>query len=292
MDLPKVSVVMITYGHQDFIEEAINGVLMQECEFNLELIISNDNSPDNTDVIVKNIIKNHKKSNQIKYFKHEKNLGMMPNFIFALQQAKGKYIALCEGDDYWVNKFKIQKQVDFLDKNQDFIISAHRVDELINNSLQTGDWRYNKKKVNYTLPDYLYRLFFHTSSVVFRNKEIPAEILNEKILHGDIALFSYLLLYGKLNYLENTMSVYRKHEGGISNTPKHKDKLNNYNSKILVLNNLNQYSNKKYNKFIQVNFKIEKQVYLMNLKKNFTFHRMIYWSLKLYYKLLILLFKC
>jgi len=94
MEKPIVSVVMITYGHENYIEEAIKGVLMQEITFPIELIIANDNSPDNTDLVVKKILKDHPKSSIVKYIKHQVNKGMMLNFIYALSESKGKYIAL------------------------------------------------------------------------------------------------------------------------------------------------------------------------------------------------------
>ena len=102
---PKVSVCMITYGHEKFIEKAINGVLMQECNFEIELILANDCSPDSTNEKVKHCIDSHPRGHWIKNTMHPKNLGMMPNFIWALQECNGKYIALCEGDDYWTDPF-------------------------------------------------------------------------------------------------------------------------------------------------------------------------------------------
>ncbi|HAT80174.1 MAG TPA: hypothetical protein DCS17_01820, partial [Flavobacterium sp.] len=111
---PTVSVCMITYLHENFIEQAINGVLMQKGNFEIELIIANDNSPDETNIIVQNCIVNHPNGSWIKYTHHKTNLGMMPNFVWALQQCKGKYIAICEGDDFWTDSFKLQKQIDVL----------------------------------------------------------------------------------------------------------------------------------------------------------------------------------
>lgn len=117
----KVSVVMITYGHENFIEEAINGVLTQKCDFKVELIIANDHSPDNTDEIIKKVLKNNFSKNfSVNYIKRDKNWGIMPNFIDAVLMAKGKYIALCEGDDYWTDPLKLQEQVDFLNENSDY----------------------------------------------------------------------------------------------------------------------------------------------------------------------------
>src|SRR5258706_16274760 len=102
-DSPIVSVCMITYAHEVFIAQAIHGVLQQETDFQIELIIAEDASPDNTEKIVAGIIKSHPKGNCIKYFRHPRNLGMRLNFIWALQKCSGKYVALCEGDDYWTS---------------------------------------------------------------------------------------------------------------------------------------------------------------------------------------------
>ena len=115
-----VSVLMLTYNHEKYIEEAINGVLMQECDFNVELIIADDNSPDNTETIVKNFIKNHPKKSWVKYTRHKVNRGIRENATWTLQQARGNYIAICEGDDYWIDPLKLKKQVDFLNNNPDY----------------------------------------------------------------------------------------------------------------------------------------------------------------------------
>lgn len=122
--IPMVSVVMITYNHEKYIEEAIEGVLMQTITFPIELIIANDNSPDNTDDIVKNILKNHSKSFIIRYINQKENKGMIANFIDALSQCSGKYIAFCEGDDYWVDHLKLQRQVNFLEENLEYGLVA------------------------------------------------------------------------------------------------------------------------------------------------------------------------
>lgn len=120
-----VSVCMITYNHERYIRDAVEGVLMQETDFGYELVIANDCSPDNTDSVVEEYLQNHPKGNSIKYFSHKGNLGMMPNFQFAVQQCTGKYIALCEGDDYWTDSRKLQMQVDFMEANPDCSLCFH-----------------------------------------------------------------------------------------------------------------------------------------------------------------------
>ena len=121
----EISVCMITYKHEKYIAEAINGVLMQECKFDFELIIADDNSPDNTFLIINEIIKNHPNGSKIKYFKHSANIRMQNNSTFVFSKAKAKYIALCEGDDYWTDPLKLQKQFEFMEANSEYSCVFH-----------------------------------------------------------------------------------------------------------------------------------------------------------------------
>src|SRR5690606_29715501 len=116
MNNPVLSVCMITYNHEAFIRKAVQGVIDQKTSFPLEFIISNDCSLDNTHVIIKEIINTYPNVG-FKYFNHASNKGMRENFIFALNECQGKYIAICEGDDFWIDPFKLQKQVEFLEQN-------------------------------------------------------------------------------------------------------------------------------------------------------------------------------
>ncbi len=208
---------MITYGHEKFIEQAINGVLMQECDFEVELIIANDCSPDKTDELIKNILKNHPRASWIKYIKHNKNLGMMPNFIFAIQECLGKYVALCEGDDYWTDPLKLQKQVHFLEANPDYVLCFHQVNILKTNGEIVDDFITNVPEDYETIETLArYGNYIHTPSVVFRNviKEFPFEFSQSPI--GDYFLYMMLAEHGKLKYLEDKMAVYRYGVGILS----------------------------------------------------------------------------
>lgn len=201
---------MITYDHEKFIEDAINGVLMQECDFDLELVIVNDCSPDKTDEIIKSFIKNHPRGSWIKYINQQKNIGMMPNFIFALKHCEGKFIALCEGDDYWTDPLKLQKQVDFLETNPHYVLCFHKVD-ILKPSGEVVDDFITKVPENYEAIETLTRLgnYIHTPSVVFKNviKEFPFEFELSPI--GDYFLYMMLAEHGKLKYLDEKMAVYR-----------------------------------------------------------------------------------
>ncbi|MGL2988101.1 glycosyltransferase family 2 protein [Flavobacterium sp. RSSA_27] len=210
MQSPTVSVCMITYGHEKFIREAIEGVLIQECDFEVELIVANDCSPDQTDSVIQDIITNHPRGFWIKYIKQEANIGMMPNFIFALKECKGKYIALCEGDDYWTDPLKLQKQVDFLETNPDYVLCFHQVSILKTNGELVDDF-ITKVPKNYETIETLARLgnYIHTPSVIYRNiiKEFSFEFSQTPI--GDYFLYMMLAEHGKLKFLEEKMAVYR-----------------------------------------------------------------------------------
>lgn len=201
---------MITYGHENYIRQAIEGVLMQKCNFEIELILSNDCSPDKTNDVIQEILKTHKSANWIKYFNHKKNLGMMPNFQFALEKCTGKYIAICEGDDYWIDELKLQKQVDFLEINPEYVLTFHKVKILNLNGEITEDF-ITKVPNNYESLETLAQFgnYIHTPSVVFRNilKDFPFEFKQTPI--GDFFLYLMLAQHGKIKYLDEKMSVYR-----------------------------------------------------------------------------------
>ena len=212
---PLVSVIMITYGHEKYIEEAIKGVFLQKTNFPLELIISNDKSPDSTNEIVKNIIKYAPENISVKYIQHPENIGMLPNLISTLKMAAGKYIAVCEGDDYWIDEKKLQKQTDFLEKNEDFTLTFHNV-FIRNGETLSTDLDYEKRlssKDVYTIDDLSKGNFIHTPSVVFRNMEIEFPEWYFSSFLGDYPLWSWLSKKGKIKYFPEKMAVYRENVG-------------------------------------------------------------------------------
>ena len=112
-----VSISCITYNHQDFIEECLNGFFIQQCNFDVELVISDDKSTDGTVKVIERCLQRKPDNFTIRFTAHETNMGAAPNFVWCMEQCAGKYIALCEGDDYWTDPHKLQKQVDFLEAN-------------------------------------------------------------------------------------------------------------------------------------------------------------------------------
>ena len=212
---PLVSVIMITYGHEKYIEEAIRGVFLQKTNFPIELIISNDKSPDSTDEIVKNIIKSAPENISVNYIQHPENIGMHHNFTSALRTAQGKYIAVCEGDDYWTDENKLQKQIDFLEKNEDFTLTFHNV-FIRNGETLSTDLDYEKRlssKDVYTIDDLSKGIFIHTLSVVFINMEIEFPEWYYSSFLGDYPIWLWLSKKGKIKYFPEKMGVYRENVG-------------------------------------------------------------------------------
>jgi glycosyltransferase involved in cell wall biosynthesis len=209
-----ISVVMITYGHENYIKDAIEGVFIQKCNFPIELIISNDCSPDSTHDIISHILANDPRSQIIRYINRVDNLGMMPNFIDTLSLSRGKYIALCEGDDYWTDPFKLQKQVDFLDNNVDFSGSSHQ-STIIKNGINIGFFSSDCPEV-IGVEDLLGKRLFHTASIVFRSNVLPSIVKAPPVLSGDRLVNFCVAFLGKIHFFNDDMCVYRLNYGGMS----------------------------------------------------------------------------
>ena len=284
-NFPMVSIHMITYNHEKYIEQAIEGVLMQECNFNIELIIANDKSPDETDKVVRNIMNTHSRSSSIKYFSHKNNLGIMANFKFALEKCKGKYIAICEGDDYWTDPLKLQKQVQFLENNPDYNASFHDVDVLFEDkAIKFSDWQ-NSQFESSTIgfddiiaTDWL----IPTCSSVFRNEKVLLPDFISDFNYVDFPLFSGLALNSKFHYFSDVMAVYRK--DNINSVTNNKNFFKNVKKSVdytLFLNWLQKFASKEEQTKIDERFQLEtKRIYShLNSFENSRFIKLYYFLL-------------
>lgn len=278
---PMVSVVMITYGHENYIRQAIEGVLMQNCDFEVELIVANDCSPDKTDLIIKDIIQNHPRGNWIKYHHHEKNLGMKCNFIFALEEVKGKYVALCDGDDYWIDSLKLQKQVDFLEAKPSYSlvcsgfksVNTLTLDENVvlkdvqNCSDNTADG------FDINIERFLNQWVTKTLTVLFRKTCFNSVELSGYKYSRDVHLMYHLLKSGNGYYMKEVFGVYHIHEGGVfsHSSTTSKLKMGYLIYKEIYENSKDKYVRKKYvNKIYNM---INSKIYLND--NSFSKHKMI-----------------
>lgn len=261
---------MITYNHEKYILEAIEGVLMQECDFEVELILANDCSTDVTDLIIEDILKDHSRSSWIKYTKHDKNLGVMPNFIWALNQCQGKYIALCEGDDYWTDPLKLQKQVDFLEANPDYVIHSGAAVYLSDNLDLNEKLLYtDSQDKTFSLDDFLSSNKIITCTMMFRNIKFVLPDSFSKLTFGDWFLYIVLLKNTDLKAYRSVeiFSVYRKHASGVTSLL---SDINYFNTHILQIITIHKYVGSKSfaAKDLQVLSNYFKDKYLLEIKKH------------------------
>jgi glycosyltransferase involved in cell wall biosynthesis len=209
-----ISVWMTTYNHEKFIRQSIDAILEQQTDYSFELVIGDDLSSDNTRKICEEYA--NKYPAKINLLPSDKRYGMMANFIRTLEQCKGKYLALCEGDDYWINKNKLQKQVEFLEANPDYSICAHDVFFLRNKrKLRNYQWdapphsdlKYLLSKGN----------FLATLSVVVRNHPNLSTFLGQfpKSPVVDYLIYVSSAQRGKIRFMQECMGVYRIHSGGV-----------------------------------------------------------------------------
>lgn len=282
---PLVSVCMITYNHEKYIAEAIEGVLMQEVDFEVELVIANDASTDKTGEIVQSYIDTHPRGSWIKYSCHLVNKGMMRNFVWAMEQCKGEYIALCEGDDYWIEILKLKKQVDFLNDNPSFSLVSHFSKKIsFRNSGVSLFGNLSRDVYKLEDPDYHF-LAIPTASIVFRNQIAFPDWMN-RVYAGDRALIFLSSQFGKIKVMDFVGAVYRVHENGIEQGYK-KDKFSLPKRNLMelpVYYKLAKGSFKKYiaRKISWNNFYLSLQSAskLSILDGIFYFKRSIYWKIK------------
>jgi glycosyltransferase involved in cell wall biosynthesis len=217
MNTPLLSVCLITYNHENYIRQAIESVLMQKVNFDWELIIAEDCSTDTTRAIV--LEYKEKYPDFIKLILQKKNVGPARNWENLIETPKSKYIAYFEGDDYWTDPLKLQKQVDFLEENEEYGICFHNVEQ--QNSL------YDYKtiiipgfSVNTVLSiqDYILENKTASCSMIFKSKffkSVP-KWFNE-LPYGDLGLVLIVLKNSnkKAMILSDIMGVYRIHAGGV-----------------------------------------------------------------------------
>lgn len=182
---PLVSVCMITYNHEKYIAEALNSVLMQKTNFDFEIVIGEDWSTDRTREIVLEYKAKH--LDKIKLVLQEKNVGMTSNFYETLKLCSGSYIAICDGDDYWIDENKLQKQIDFLDKNKNYGLIY--TDILIQNDFTFNENIFRINCLHFSGAVFellLENNFISALTVCFRKEYIDIENINK-----DQIIFAY-----------------------------------------------------------------------------------------------------
>jgi len=209
---PLVSVILLTFDHQDFITRCLDSVLDQKTDFEFEILIGEDHSSDQTFLICQNYAEKYPE--KIRLLTREQNVGLAENLIQTLAMARGTYIAFQEGDDYWTNALKLQHQIDILKNEERLVACTHNVKVL--------DSGYEKLLIKqpanyYSLKDSENGRIFHTNSWVVKKEALPDfKHYHNFLICWDILMELKILEKGNVYCINDTYSVWRKHEGGNS----------------------------------------------------------------------------
>jgi glycosyltransferase involved in cell wall biosynthesis len=215
--VPMVSVCCITYQHLNFIRDALEGFLKQETTFPVEIIIRDDASTDGTAEIVREYTEKYPQLiRTILHIKNQYSKGKRA-FPETLAMARGEFIALCEGDDFWTCPSKLEKQVSLLEGDGRVALTFHKAWVRHQDDREDFVLQPSTPQEAYCFDDILLNAYFiPTASMVYRRSLIPNLSDLSFFRSGDIVLQATLGHYGKILFLNETCSVYRKHDGGIT----------------------------------------------------------------------------
>lgn len=210
-----VSICITTYNHEKYISECLLSVLNQDFNGRFEIVVCNDNSPDNTEQVVVDVKKSHPKGDCIRYYNNIPNLGYVKNTLQSFNLAKGKYIAVLDGDDYFIDPKKLQKQFDFLEQNSDF--SAIGGDSLvIYEDTDQPDHLFSQHINRELSHEDLTDIKIMQTSTLFFRKDILKPDFPTNILSADRCLYLLAGCYGKVKILPDTLSSYRQFAASLS----------------------------------------------------------------------------
>jgi len=237
----------------------LDGALMQQTTFPFEIVIGDDASTDFTQKIIQEY--SDKNPGRIRAFLHSENQGPSEpkefagrnNVLQLIKACKGEYVAMCEGDDYWTDPYKLQKQVDFLESHPDYAICHHNVEVIYEDGAASHLFNKPDQKLTSTIEDILEdKWFMATASWLYRNYFLTNDFADwhATAAAGDWAVIIQLASHGKIGYLPETMGVYRKHSAGLSNIHAQTNVRFWLNRKEMF-ENVNQWLNYRYDKIIQ-----------------------------------------
>lgn len=266
-----VSISCTTYNQKGYIDKCLEGFIKQKCDFKFEILIHDDASTDGTIEVINEFQRKYPKL--IKPIIQKENQwskgvrGMNAKYNFS--RASGKYIALCEGDDYWTDPLKLQKQVDFLEQNKDFAFCAHHVN-LVNQFDEVIKQAPNDLENQFFTSRESLHQYFPTLSLLFKTKYVKDKFKPLNVFNGDIYLMAFLSSFGKAAILDFNGGSYRKHEGGIhSNLEYWSKQINSIKTRRVMINS--GIFNKKQIKELKKQIRIRKWKAIKNTLKNGVF---------------------
>lgn len=240
-----VSIRCITYNHEPYIRRCLDGFVMQKTNFYFEAIVHDDASTDGTAAIIKEYAEKYPDvikpiiETENQFSKHDGSLREIMN-----NACKGKYVAMCEGDDYWTDPYKLQKQVDFMELHPDYVACFH------NARVQYGDHAslFNglEEKPYTTTEDIIKRPWFiATPTLLYRNISFDMPEWSKEVVNGDYLIELLLAKEGDFYYMDDVMAVYRQDGMGLSAVLK-KDKVDMVDRLVFLLEKMKSYYDEKY----------------------------------------------
>jgi len=246
-----VSVFMMAYNHERFIAQALEGVLKQTVNFTYQIVIGEDCSTDNTREIVEEYAQNF--PDKFKLILHQKNVGALANQMAILNACSGKYIAICEGDDYWTDPLKLQKQVDFMESHTDYVLTHSDViyvnskGEVIEDIMSLISTTFKTRKKGIITKHLVKENFIITATVLilkdsFLEAEKRIEENGNQVVNIDYTLFLELSRLGKIHYEAQKTTAYRI----LANSASHSSDINSRLRFIESTINISRFYNKKF----------------------------------------------
>lgn len=285
--MPLLTIVCPTFNHEEYIKQTIESFLSQKTSFKFEILIHDDASTDNTTNIILEYAALYPELIKPVIQTVNQHTRGIKNAEIILPLIKTKYISICEGDDYWTNPYKLQKQVDFLEANPTYS-AVFGSTQILTDEPQALAWalgHFNAKEdADLLLVDFLKeKMPAHVSSILFRKDVLsPSFIKNIKdIVPGDRYLAAGCFLKGKVRCLAQPFSVYRRHAGGISQTAEHSEVGLHAGNVHMLLRLLKQFPEKnRPDIYYCLNWRLNESAYayrrISRLKVRFQALKMIY----------------
>jgi glycosyltransferase involved in cell wall biosynthesis len=214
----KLSVLIVAYNQERFIRQTVESALMQRTDFDYEIVIGEDCSTDGTRAVLEQLA--HEHPGRLRLLLRDRNVGMHANFANALSACVGEYVATLEGDDYWTDPQKLQKQVDFLVAHPECSFSCHAVEWVFDDGSEPPRRFPEGVKAISAIEDLLQgNNFIQTCSLVFRRCLFPSyPDWFFSLALGDWPMCCVLAQYGKIGFVDEVMAIYRIHQGGVWST--------------------------------------------------------------------------
>ncbi len=261
MNKPLVSICTLVYNHESYLRECLEGIMMQRTDFTFELLIHDDASTDGSaDIIREYEAKYPDIVKPIYQTENQYSKGVKVSTVFQFPRAKGKYIAMCEGDDYWTDPDKLQKQIDFLEEHEEYSLCVSQYNYEYRNRIEE-----NRNVLGRTIDkEKIIEAgggFFATASMVYRHNvviDMPAFVKRAPV--GDYYLTLLCLAKGRVYCLEKKTCVYRKDVVGAWSSLQRSEKWYQdfYNKSLMSLNGFNEFTNNEY--LLSVNI-IKKKIF-------------------------------